>query len=220
MSRGRCKVGSCLLLGMWAIFFLVGCFSPPRLIPSTLQEEDDYFQSSSALTTRKVQEPENRFLDFLKKRGMDLLDTFSFRISAGPGIRGHARVTKLLQAGVGYMGPAEGRTMGHTFSVYKLGYLKREGGLWKERTAELGISLFYYYQTQGERLGGNKTSWGPEDRGFWDIGLAGHWLLIGAEAEVRPDEILDFFSGFFGVDMLDDDGEPPDPDLLLPVEYQ
>ena len=129
--------------------------------------------SESDLVARKVLKPENPFLDFLKKRFMDLIDTFSFRISAGPGIRGHVRVTKLVQAGLGYMGPAEGKTLGQTFPVYKLGYLKREGGLWQERTAEIGISLFYYYQTEGKYLGGNKRQWGYEDRGFWDIGFRG-----------------------------------------------
>jgi hypothetical protein len=195
------------------LLFLLGC-SLPRLAPAPPQEDLDLFEMESDLVARKVLKPENPFLDFLKKRFMDFIDTFSFRISAGPGIRGHVRITKLIQAGIGYMGPAEGKTLGHTFPVYKLGYLKREGGLWQERTAEIGISLFYYYQTEGKYLGGNKRHWGPEDRGFWDIGFAGHWLLLGAEAEVRPDEIIDFFTGFFGVDYMEDDGLPPDPDIL------
>ena len=194
-----------------------GC-SVPRLVAAPPQEDRDIFDQETDLVARKVLKPERPVLDFLKKRFMDALDTFSFRISAGPGIRGHARITQLVQAGIGYMGPAEGKTMGHTFPVYKLGYLKREGGLWQERTAEIGISLFYYYQTEGTYLGGNKRHWGPEDRGFWDIGIAGHWLLIGGEAEVRPDEIVDFVAGlFFGLDPMDDDGVPPDPDILRPL---
>ncbi|MHC4941684.1 MAG: hypothetical protein ACYTG7_01550 [Planctomycetota bacterium] len=220
MGPGKISSRHFLLIGTWTFLLLALSCAVPSLIPPAMQENEDLFDTPSTLTTRKVHERENPVLGYLKKRFMDLLDTFSFRITAGPGIRGHARVTQLIQAGVGYMGPAEGRTMGHTFSVYKLGYLKREGGLWKERTAELGISLFYYYQTEGEYLGGNKTAWGYEDRGFWDIGMAGHWLLVGAEAEVRPDEIIDFFTGVLGYDFMDDDGEPPDPDLLLPVENE
>ena len=205
-------------LPLVAILFLVSGCSVPRLTMAPYQDDMDIFDQETDLVARKVLEPERPVLDFLKKRFMDALDTFSFRISAGPGIRGHARVTKLTQIGIGYMGPAEGRTMGHTFPVYKLGYLKREGGLWQERTAEIGISLFYYYDTEGTYLAGNKMYWGSEDRGFWDIGIAGHWLLIGAEAEVRPDEIIDFVAGmFFGLDPMDDDGVPPDPDILRPV---
>ncbi|MBU0753567.1 MAG: hypothetical protein KJ645_00405 [Planctomycetes bacterium] len=215
MNMGKCMAGLYTVLYLCVVLlFSAGCH-PSLLRPAPAQGSDDLFDPPM---TRMVHKPENPFLDFWKKRGMDLLDTFSFRISAGPGIRGHVRITKYIQAGVGYVGPAEGGTMGHTFSVYKLGYLKREGGLWKERTAELGISTFYYYDTEGEYLGGNKRTWGPEDRGDWDIGFAGHWLLVGAEAEVRPDEIIDFIWGFFGVDLLDDDGVPPDPDFLLPRE--
>lgn len=205
-----------LTLPILAPCFTWGCSAPPLAAP-LLQEDQDLFDVEKEEVTQKVFKPERPVLDFLGKRGMDFLDTFSFRLSAGPGIRGHFRVTKYVQAGIGYMGPAEGKTMGHTFPVYKLGYLKREGGLWKERTAELGISLFYYYQTEGERLGGNKYNFGPEDRGPWEIGAALHWLLIGAEAEIRPLEIIDFFGGFFGHDMMDDDGEPPDQDLLRPA---
>jgi len=218
MKRIRGAISGMARPGCLAILALGwGCALPPLIAPPSSPGQE-LFDPPPTLSATKVHKPVSPFVDFWEKRFMDLLDTFSCRISAGPGIRAHARVTKLVQVGVGYMGPAEGRTMGHTFSVYKLGYLKREGGLWKERTAELGISLFYYYQTQGEPLGGNKTTFGPEDRHFWDIGAAGHLLLLGGEAEVRPDEILDFFWGFFGSDFMDDDGERPDSDLLIPSE--
>jgi hypothetical protein len=218
MRRGNRTEPLFILLALVVpLLLFLGCSMPGRayMVP---QEERDIFDSDTDLVSKKVLKPENPILDFLKKRGLDLMDTFSLRISAGPGIRAHARITKILQAGIGYMGPADGRTMGHTFPVYKLGFMKREGGLWKERTAEIGISLFYYYQTEGEYMGGNKTHWGPEDRGFWDIGIAAHWLLIGGEAEIRPDEIIDFVGGLlFGADPMDDDGQPPDPDILRPV---
>jgi len=123
-------------------------------------------------------------------------------------------VTKVLQAGIGKMGPAEASTMGHTFPLYKLGYIKRKGGLWTERSQEIGISLFYYYRAEGELLKGNKTTFGEEDRGFWDIGASLHWLLIGAEAEVRPDEAVDFILGFFGMDIKGDDEAYRNPDIL------
>ncbi len=194
-----------------------GCITPRD--PSTVPQQDrDLYDPETDLVSKKVLEPERPVLDFLRKRFMDLMDTFSFRVCAGPGIRGHARITQFVQAGVGKIGPAEGKTMGHTFPVYKLGFIKREGGLWQERSAEIGISLFYYYQTEGKYMGGTKRQWGPEDRGLWDIGAAAHWLLIGAEAEIRPDEIIDFIGGlFFGIDFMEDDELPPDPDILQTV---
>ena len=63
-------------------------------------------------------------------------------------------------------------------------------------------------------MGGNKTTFGEEDRGFWDVGAAVHWLLIGAEAEVRFEEIFDFVTGIFGLDVMNDDVAERDPDLI------
>jgi len=215
MLRGRATSRLALIFSITCLICISsGCSIPSLTSYSPNQEDRDLFDPGTEDVAGKVIKTEQPLMEYLKKRGMDLLDTFSFRISAGPGIRAHARVTKYLQLGLGYMGPAEGKTMGHTFPVYKLGYLKREGGLWKERTVEMGISIFYDYQTEGELLKGNKHHFSEEDRGFWDIGCAGHWLLIGGEAEIRPDEILDFIGGFFGIDLMDDDGDPPDLDLL------
>jgi|GEM_PF-3335646 len=157
---------------------------------------------------------ETPVLGWLTERGLDFLDMGSARVSFGPGLRAHVRVTKLAQIGIGKLGAAEVTTMGFTFPLYKLGFLKREGGLWEERSHEIGISLLYYYHVIGEPLGGNKTTFSPEDRGFWEIGAALHWLLIGAEAELRPLEMLDFAFGFFGMDLMDDDEIYRDPDFL------
>jgi hypothetical protein len=202
------------------LLLFAGCSAVPGLSPAPFQEERDLFETESDLVTSKVLEPKNPFLDYLGKRGWDLLDMFSLRLAAGPGIQGHAQVTQLVQAGAGYLGPAEGRTLGHTFSVYKLGFFKREGGLWKERAAELGISLFYYYQIEAEYIAGNKYAWSPTDRGFWDLGASLHLLLLGVAGEIRPDEIWDFCAGIFGYDPMDDDGVPPDPDYLRSVSSE
>ncbi len=213
-----------LLLCLVPVLLPAGCgtagFSarpgPVRAVFS-VQDDRDIFDVGDR-TPRDIHPRENPFLGYLKKRGLDLLDMFSFRITFGPGIRAHARVTKPLQIGLGYMGPNESKTMGSTFSVYKIGYLKREGGLWEEDTVELGIGPFYYYDTRGRRIGGNKTVFSEDDRRLWDVGAALHLLLAGAEAEVRIDEILDFVTGFFGIDLLDDDEAYRDPDIIEPVE--
>jgi len=201
-----------LFLLAWAgAVGLAGCSAPPR------GDGGDPFDSAYRIEgagSRPLQPPANPILAYLKKRGLDFLDMVSFRITAGPGLRAHARVTKIVQVGIGKMGSAEATTMGTTFPLYKLGYLKREGGLWKERSHEIGISLFYYYHSVGESMGGNKTTFGEEDRGFWDVGAAVHWFLIGAEAEVRFEEIFDFVTGFFGLDVMNDDVAERDPDIL------
>lgn len=194
------------------LFTQSGCLSPP---PE--RSEEDIFADIDRVREgreREIEEQKSPLLEYLKDRALDIMDAFSFRLTAGPGLRAHARVTKLLQVGIGKMGPAEATTMGSTISCYKLGFIKREGGLWKERSQEVGISLFYYYHSIGESLGGNKKTFGEEDRGFWDIGLAIHWLLVGLEAEVRVDEAIDAVAGLFGIDLMGDDEPRVDPDLL------
>ena len=156
IRRSNPVAACCLLL----VFLAAACSSIPRLQPGASSSQDetrDIFEPGTEKIAEKVIQPDLVVLDYLQKRGMDLLDTLSFRITAGPGIRGHARVTKYIQAGLGYMGPADGKTMGHTFPVYKFGFIKREGGLWKERTVEMGISVFYDYQTEGELVKATST---------------------------------------------------------------
>lgn len=200
------------------VLFAPACFSPPPEKSDSEVLDDLYRREEDQSRMRGREDP---VLSYLEKRALDLLDIFSLRVTAGPGLRVHARATKIFQLGLGKMGPAEGATMGHTFPLYKLGWLKRQGGLWKERSLEVGISLFYYYQTMGEPMGGNKTSFGEEeDRGFWDVGGAAHFLLIGLEAEVRLDEVLDAVTGFFGMDIMRDDRAYRDPDILEEDELE
>ncbi len=201
-----------LLAVVLSSFLLGGCLLPP---PE--RDEEEIFANIERVRegqAREIEKSESPLLKFLRQRILDIVDAFSFRLTAGPGLRAHGRITKLLQVGIGKMGPAEAATMGGTISCYKLGFIKRQGGLWKERSQEIGISVFYYYHSIGESLGGNKTTFGEEDRGFWDIGLAFHWLLLGVEAEIRIDEAIDAAVGLFGIDLKGDDEPHVDPDLL------
>lgn len=206
-----------------AVLFLVpllclaaGCVTyHPGVSPQ--QSGSDLFDVSDAYGSRDIPRHQNPVLGYIKKRFFDALDIFSFRVTLGPGVRAHARVTPYVQIGLGYMGPLESKGIGASVPLYKLGYLKREGGLWKEHTQEIGISTFYYYQTEGVPLGGNKVTFGIEDRRPWDVGAALHWLLVGAEAELRIDEAIDFVAGFFGVDIMKDDLPYKDPDILEPM---
>ena len=218
-TAGSKKVAT-LLKGALFLFLLVsftaGCATyHPGANPQ--QSGNDLFDVSDAYGSRDIPKRENPYLSYVKERFFDALDIFSFRITLGPGIRAHARVTPYVQVGLGYMGPVESKGIGTFVPLYKLGYLKREGGLWKEHTQEIGISTFYFYRTEGVPLGGNKVTFGIEDRKPWDVGAALHWLLLGAEAELRIDEIVDFVSGFFGVDIKKDDIPYRDPDILEPA---
>ena len=64
-----------------AILLLWGCSTVPPPLPAPYQEDRDLFESESDLVSRKVLEPTNPLLDYLAKRGWDLLDMFSFRLA-------------------------------------------------------------------------------------------------------------------------------------------
>jgi hypothetical protein len=145
-------------------------------------------------------------LRYLSARGLDLLDIVSARIAMGPGLLAHARATRFIAAGVGLLGKPE-PWGGFEFKKYGLGWVLREGGLWTERRAEIGISTFYYCESEPHLLGGNRATFEPESRGLFDFGGELHLFLVGAAAEVRPDEAIDFVTGLFGFDLLDDDPE-------------
>ncbi|MFH0944198.1 MAG: hypothetical protein V2A76_03290, partial [Planctomycetota bacterium] len=126
---------------------------------------------------------------YLQNRGLDLLDIASARIAVGPGLLAHARATRWIAAGIGELGKPE-PWGGFELKKYGLGWSLREGGLWTERRAELGISTFYYCETEAHLLGGNRDTFEPESRGMFDFGAELHLLLVGAAAEVRPDQAL------------------------------
>lgn len=149
--------------------------------------------------------PEGDILDYLAARGYDLLDIASVRIAVGPGLLAHARMTRWIAAGAGYIGRAEAWGTGFEMGNYGLGWMLREGGVWTERRAEVGLFAFYYCESEPHRIGGNRETFAPECRGPFDVGAELHLALIGLAAEVRPDQAIDFVVGLLGFDPLEDD---------------
>ncbi len=145
-------------------------------------------------------------LDYLAARGFDLLDIASARLAVGPGLLAHARATRWLAIGAGSIGKAEWWASGFELPNYGVGWLLRQGGAWIERRAEIGISTFYYCESESQVLGGNRTTFPPECRGDFDFGGEVHFALVGLAVEARPDEFLDFLAGLAGFDPRGDDG--------------
>ena len=145
------------------------------------------------------------FWDYVGDRALDLLDTASFRVLVGPGLRFNARVTEVVQLGAGFSGPTVRDQRGFSMETHFVGLQRRQGGIWTQRTSEAGVSLFYFYEADGDLIKGDKSSFGPADRGFFDVGFAAHLGVVGAEAEVRVDEVIDFVLGFFAIDIMGDD---------------
>ncbi|MBI5154866.1 hypothetical protein HZA57_06485, partial [Candidatus Poribacteria bacterium] len=155
-------------------------------------------------------------VQYFVDRGHDFLDIFRLRAGVprhGEGYGAKARVTSLAQ--VGFV---------HYDGVYA-GMERRGIGWTDERRTEGGISLAYASANEMLPRGGNQflrgdTLWSDiENRRivrnlpYWDDGR-GHFLSLGGEvatpvlaldAGVYPSEALDFLTGFFTIDIFNDD---------------
>jgi hypothetical protein len=170
-------------------------------------------------------------------RGADFMDIFGVRVALGPGLGAYVRVTEALELGYLSMGQAElslpapkGVSL-RGFPAVVFGLRGRYGGLWYESSQELMLPGFssrdYEVSTvrdrpiQRENIAGYVTPHGEYDNWRYEFGLGAHLLVAGAQAEVRPLELLDFLAGVLGFDPggddapgafdLDSDGEPEAP---------
>ena len=160
--------------------------------------------------------------NYLANRGNDLRDIAGVAISLGPGIDLSVRATAALQVQATY------------FYGIKLGTWHRGAGIWKHSEKAGGVSplLWMRFVSRDPILGDtealseadmgiavlpifhlqewvNPGEWsgmdGSVDQGWWDIGAGVHLGLAGVHAYFNPAELLDFFLGWFGVDITGDD---------------
>ena len=160
--------------------------------------------------------------NYFANHGNDLRDIAGVAISLGPGIDVSARATAALQVQATY------------FKGIMLGTWHRGAGVWKHSEKAGGISpLFWMRSVERDRIFGvlegprsadmemmylplthaqslyNPGAWskesGSEVQGWWDFGASVHLGLAGVHAYFNPAELLDFFLGWFGVDIAGDD---------------
>lgn len=161
--------------------------------------------ADAGTTLTSAAEPPAAWRSFLLERLIDLADVASVRVAAGPGLLAQARATRWLAAGVGSLGPETTWVGGLSLTPHVAGWSLREGGVWTERRAEVGLSSLYYCEAEIEVIAGRRERGGLADRGDYDVGGELHFGLLGLAAEFRPDELLDFLVGWIGNDpMLDD----------------
>lgn len=120
--------------------------------------------------------------NWFQRRAYDFIDTF--RLDAGIGLAAGFEVspTEYLQLGYRKFNPAS----------FRIGNFGRRKPYMKERKNQKGFSL--HYEESPERI--------PCDL---ELGVGVDLIIPGAYASVCPVEILDFFFGIFGYDMLEDD---------------
>lgn len=132
-------------------------------------------------------------VDTTKDLFLDLFDIVDLNLGFGDGILVDAQATKVLHAGLGWA------------DAVRVGLRPRAFGLWSQRQAEYGLSIFYWRDINRQAVFGTSTLFDQSmsyvgfdldhqrETGHWlDIGGNVHALLFGVEAAVSPKEALDF----------------------------
>jgi len=154
------------------------------------QEYTDYNKekhSGNSGESSKGEKTQNRSifisgLLFVPNRVLDLLDILRFDVGVGPAVGVVARVTPHGQAGVRFLMPVSLRA----------GLRGRKSPVFLEHSNEMGVGPLF--------LGSKDREPTP-----FEVGLGADLFLAGAYLGVSVDSIFDFFSGFVGVDLSDDD---------------
>ena len=169
---------------------------------------------------------------WLEARGADFMDIFGVRLAVGPGLGVYVRATEYLQLGAMYRGPSEAQLVGaadspgeDSFRVrgvpcLMFGTIGRWGGMWTERSREVMVPGYSNRDAprspiRRESIAGIVPEDGTADNWRASFGLGLQVVVLGAEAEVRPLQILDFLGGLVGYDPAGDDvpvleGDAPD----------
>ena len=158
---------------------------------------------------------------WLAARGADLMDIVGVRVAVGPGLGAYVRATQYLQFGIIKKGPGERDLPSpkggepRAVNCFVFGTIGRYGGAWFESSTEV---MFPGWSSRDRRLTADKglaidrdviagyvSPHGEHDMWREAFGVGAHLILIGAEVEVRPFQLLDFLLGIGGYDPAGDD---------------
>jgi hypothetical protein len=146
---------------------------------------------------------------WLKERGHDFEDVWHLDVSLGPQVGATFRATHLVQAGLQAEGAgADEAPEDRQFDTAHWALAGRWRGLYKRVGAEYGIGpatigpRWYRQDYRAEY----EEEYRPQERTADEFGASFGLLLFGAEAGFRPAELADFLLGWFGADILADDG--------------
>jgi hypothetical protein len=131
--------------------------------------------------------------DASKSAFHDLFDIAYVNVGVGDGLLAEIQATKVFHLGLGWADTVRG------------GIRPRAFGMWSQRQAEYGLSIFYWRDIHRQAVFGTETLFDQSmsykgfdldhqnETGHWlDFGGHLHLLLVGAEANASPKEALDF----------------------------
>lgn len=132
-------------------------------------------------------------VDTTKDMFLDLFDIVDLNFAVGDGILVDVQPTKVAHVGLGWA------------DAVRVGLRPRAFGMWSQRQAEYGLSIFYWRDINRQAVFGTPTLFDQSmsykgfdldhqnESGHWlDVGVNVHALLVGAEAFVSPKEAFDF----------------------------
>jgi hypothetical protein len=148
--------------------------------------------------------------DYLLNRGGDLVDIVRVHVMAGKGAAVKAEATRLMHLGIGWES-----------EVWAAGLANRELATWKESVFTWGLLLGYHEEREVQGIdgyysrsygwtfcseGGSGFQAADPDNWLDFLTFRGTLMLgIGADAEVRLGEVIDFVCGIFQFDPANDD---------------
>jgi len=176
------------------IFFLTACSSSvSRQTPQNIElgkEYRDYRKGLSESSKSKAVSDGagdrlyiHRVASYFTDRLLDVVDIVKVDVGFGPAWGVVARVTPYGQVGYRSFSPAS----------LRVGLRGRRSPITIERVNEFGIGPGFF--TSPER-----------EVSILEVGAGADVFLVGAYAGVSIDGLLDFFLGFLGIDISEDDG--------------
>ena len=131
----------------------------------------------------------HKIVMYLSNRVLDLFDVVRLRVRVGPGIAVDARATEVASAFVGSY-----------VSVYA-----GLPGPRNRRLPKLPVGLESRTGVQASVADATVSGGIGPDYGPTEIGIGVQALVVGVDAGIEPLEFLDLLSGFFFIDLKDDD---------------
>ncbi len=182
---------------LFGILTLVAAASLMPLKAQEFQSSNDLLDPNACLVKSEL---------YLWNRFSDLLDTFRCGIALGPGIGAEVAVTEYAQLSL-YANAETGVAFPHILPP-----------LWLVDKYENNTNAFEYHS--GKYATAAFGPWRAESNAYdlddrnvhfrrdkWDIRLQLDLLLVHFYVAIRPVEILDFFTGFAGLDLSLDDAQ-------------
>lgn len=150
-----------------------------------------------------------RALLYLPDRLLDLMDVVTFDVHSGLGVFADVHATRALQFAAGArstggIGLHDHRSLGIK-SQGEAGLAALVGGVLSYAGGMVGTSGAYGMADSLAGLHEPSDALYQSFRDYWAIGASATAVNIGAEVELHPLQLADFFAGWFCIDFLRDD---------------